>query len=82
MPIYEFRCEPCQNQFESFVMTSSEPVACPACESADVKKLMSTFASVVPGGYKSAQASANGAAGAPAPAAPKPHAHGGGCGCH
>jgi putative FmdB family regulatory protein len=86
MPIYEYRCEPCQNQFESFVMTSSEQPACPSCESADVKKLMSTFASVVPGGYKSAQASANGAAGAPAPgpAAPKAggHSHGAGCGCH
>lgn len=74
MPIFEYRCEPCETKFESFVMSSGEHVTCPSCQG-EVKKLMSTFASVVPGGHKSA------ASGAPAPAS-KPSGHGGGCGCH
>jgi putative FmdB family regulatory protein len=81
MPIYEYRCEPCDKRFESFVMSQSEQVSCPACQG-EVKKLMSTFASVVPGGYKSANMGSS----APAPsgdAAPKTGGHGGGsCACH
>lgn len=47
MPIYEYRCERCQNEFESFVWSSrdEEAVECPRCGSKDVKKLMSSFAS-------------------------------------
>lgn len=85
MPIYEYRCEPCNKQFETFVITSSEPVACPTCQNAEVKKLMSTFASKVPGGYNdtyrapSSGGSASGEASAPAP---KAGGCGGGCACH
>lgn len=79
MPIYEYRCEPCQHQFEAFLATSSDAVACPQCEGADLKKLMSTFAASVPGGYKAAQAAAASAAAAPAP---KAGGCGGGCACH
>lgn len=81
MPIFEYRCEPCAKQFESFVMSHSEHVTCPACQG-EVKKLMSTFASVVPGGYKSTTMS-GGAGASDAPAAPKAGGHGGGsCACH
>ncbi len=40
MPIYEYRCRACENQFELLVLKSDTP-ACPACESADVEKLLS-----------------------------------------
>lgn len=81
MPIFEYRCEPCESQFESFVMSHSEHVTCPSCQG-EVKKLMSTFASVVPGGYKSSTMS-GGASAPAAPAAPKAGGHGGGsCACH
>jgi putative FmdB family regulatory protein len=82
MPIFEYRCEPCEKQFESFVMSHSEHVTCPSCQG-EVKKLMSTFASVVPGGYKSSTMSGGGASASDAPAAPKAGGHGGGsCACH
>ena len=82
MPIYEYRCEPCEKRFESFVMSSSEQVNCPDCQG-EVKKLMSTFASVVPGGYKATTmgGATSSASAAPAPA-PKAGGCGGGCACH
>lgn len=84
MPIYEYRCEPCNKQFETFVMTSSEPVACPTCQNAEVKKLMSTFASKVPGGYNdtSRGPSSGGASSEASAPAPKTGGCGGGCACH
>jgi putative FmdB family regulatory protein len=86
MPIYEYRCEPCNKQFETFVMTSSEPVACPTCQNAEVKKLMSTFASKVPGGYndtyRGASSSGSAPAGESSAPAPKAGGCGGGCACH
>ena len=40
MPIYDFHCNECDRTFESLVRASSTPV-CPACGSANVKKLVS-----------------------------------------
>lgn len=79
MPIYEYRCEPCQNDFEAFLATSSDQAICPKCQGTDLRRLMSTFAASVPGGYKSAQSAAAAAAAAPAP---KAGGCGGGCACH
>lgn len=47
MPIYEYRCGKCGNEFESFVwsLREAESVECPRCGSKDVKKLLSSFAS-------------------------------------
>lgn len=46
MPIYEFVCKDCANNFEDLVMVSQlDQVTCPACGSGQVKKKMSTFAS-------------------------------------
>ena len=40
MPIYEYQCEKCGNEFESLVFGNEKP-ACPACESRQVTRLMS-----------------------------------------
>jgi len=59
MPIYEYRCERCQHEFEELVYASDTP-RCPACEATNLQKLMSTHA---------VGRSKSGAAPAPAPAA-------------
>ena len=48
MPIYEYRCRSCDNQYESLVLGADHEdlPACPRCNSSDVEKLMSS-ASVV-----------------------------------
>jgi putative FmdB family regulatory protein len=33
MPIYEYVCEQCKNQFEKLVLSRSEKIACPSCGS-------------------------------------------------
>lgn len=40
MPIYEYACRACGNAFELLVRGDRTP-ACPACESADLEKLIS-----------------------------------------
>ena len=42
MPLYEFECKPCGQQFETLVTASRQP-ACPSCESRDLEKLISVF---------------------------------------
>lgn len=66
MPIYEYHCPTCGNDFEMLVSRHTQP-ACPECASVEVKKQFSTFA-------------AHGTTAQPtAPAAN--HGHGPGCGC-
>jgi putative FmdB family regulatory protein len=43
MPIYEFCCNQCQTGFEELVRNGNVPV-CPSCGSADVRRLLSSFA--------------------------------------
>ena len=43
MPIYEYHCRQCANEFELLVLTSTV-VACPTCESHDLEQLLSGFA--------------------------------------
>jgi putative FmdB family regulatory protein len=43
MPIYEFVCAACGHAFEA-LLYGSESAACPECESRDVEKQLSTFA--------------------------------------
>ncbi|HNQ85736.1 MAG TPA: zinc ribbon domain-containing protein [Deltaproteobacteria bacterium] len=46
MPIYEYRCEKCGNEFEALVsMNARENPACPKCETKKVRKKMSITAS-------------------------------------
>lgn len=74
MPIFEYVCKKCNNQFEELVLGGDDAVACPACGSDKTEKLMSCCRSKMAGagGGEAPQASAS------APAAPS----GGGCaGC-
>jgi putative FmdB family regulatory protein len=42
MPIYEYRCEACEERFEELLATSDKPAPpCPSCGSTDVKRLFS-----------------------------------------
>ena len=50
MPIFEFHCEQCGRKFEELLSSADETVACPACSSTRVEKLLSVFASSVPSG--------------------------------
>jgi putative FmdB family regulatory protein len=45
MPIYEYRCDECDELFEVFVRSSSQKVnpTCPKCGSQKVKKAVSLF---------------------------------------
>ena len=47
MPIYEYRCTRCDTTFARLqrVGQGSDEVRCPNCESPDVERLLSTFAS-------------------------------------
>jgi putative FmdB family regulatory protein len=43
MPIYEFRCKCCDDEFETLVWHSEieESVACPKCRGTDVERVLS-----------------------------------------
>jgi len=46
MPIYEYRCKKCDNNFEKLVsLSSKDKIKCPKCESENVVKKMSMTAS-------------------------------------
>ncbi len=44
MPIYEYRCERCGDEFELLLASSASPARCPGCSSSRVKKRFSLFA--------------------------------------
>jgi len=46
MPIYEYRCKNCRNDFEALVWTSrdEESVECPKCSASEVERILSPFA--------------------------------------
>ncbi|HWF10357.1 MAG TPA: zinc ribbon domain-containing protein [Bryobacteraceae bacterium] len=43
MPIYEYRCRQCANEFELLVLKHSPTPACPACKTEDIEQLLSAF---------------------------------------
>ena len=67
MPLFEFICEECGVIFEELVRSSStiSGVICPDCQSDQVKKKISTFASKVAGGGSSFTSSASAASCSP-----------------
>lgn len=44
MPIYEYKCQECGNEFEELVFNQEATVACPKCGSEKTAKLMSACA--------------------------------------
>ena len=42
MPIYEYQCQSCDTEFETFVRKrNAEPEACPECEAEEIERLIS-----------------------------------------
>lgn len=60
MPIYEYRCKDCETVFETFVssIADADKVLCKKCESRNVEKQISTFASRLSGSSTGAPAGA------------------------
>lgn len=54
MPLYEYLCEACHNQYEVMqsVNAKSEETICPKCNKKESRRLMSSFASKVVGSHK------------------------------
>lgn len=52
MPIYDYHCDNCNNDFEKLVrsMFSTETITCPDCGSHEVKKTVSLFGGISGGG--------------------------------
>jgi putative FmdB family regulatory protein len=44
MPLYEYKCLGCGHQFELLILKSSQEIACPACASASLERVLSLFA--------------------------------------
>ena len=44
MPIYEYRCDDCDKEFETLVLRKSEVVQCPACGGEHLSRLISAHA--------------------------------------
>ncbi len=53
MPIFEYHCNQCENDFEKLVFNVSEKIICPKCKSKKVQRVMSTFAFSSGGKFKS-----------------------------
>ncbi len=54
MPLFEYRCQECGEQFETVVFDRNRPVTCKKCHSSRVQKLISVFA--VAGGSRKEEA--------------------------
>jgi putative FmdB family regulatory protein len=54
MPLYEYRCEACDHQYEiaQSVNANPEETICPKCNKAQSRRLMSSFASKIVGTHK------------------------------
>jgi putative FmdB family regulatory protein len=55
MPLFEYRCQSCTQEFEVLVRASERP-ACPKCASTELEKLISAHAAHVSGGLSMASA--------------------------
>ncbi|MCM8596696.1 zinc ribbon domain-containing protein [Accumulibacter sp.] len=46
MPIYEYACVACGQEFETLVRSSSPEPECPACHGTDLRKKLSSFSAL------------------------------------
>lgn len=44
MPIYEYNCRSCSHHFETIILSRTERIACPKCDSETLEKQLSVFA--------------------------------------
>ncbi len=44
MPIYEYRCQECANEFETLLLNREERARCPVCGSQTLSRLLSAHA--------------------------------------
>ena len=44
MPIYEYRCDDCDTEFEKILLREVDPIECPDCTSQRTQRLISAFA--------------------------------------
>jgi putative FmdB family regulatory protein len=72
MPIYEYRCNGCEKEFEQYVQTAQTAVACPACRSVRVTRRLSVLGALRLGSTFAAPGMSGGGG----------CCGGGGCGCH
>lgn len=72
MPIYEYRCNRCEQEFEQYVPTAQASVECPTCRSLRVTRRLSVVG-VLRHGDTAAAPGMSGGGGC---------CGGGGCGCH
>jgi putative FmdB family regulatory protein len=70
VPLYEYRCAGCGEEFERYVATATAAVSCPACTGANVKRKLSLFAFKADGAPMSTAMPLGGSC------------CGGGCSCH
>jgi putative FmdB family regulatory protein len=74
MPIYEYVCDECQEQFEKIVLNKTQEIACPKCASKKNTIQLSVFSPAASGGgAKSSTSFSGGGSGG---------CGSGGCGCH
>ncbi len=73
MPIYEYICDDCGSRYERIVLSKSQEIACPKCESKKNTLQLSVFRASNGGSSKSTPSFSGGGGGC---------CGGGGCGCH
>lgn len=59
MPIYEYQCKKCDNDFEYLVFKTDEPVSCPECNNSKVVRKMSACSFKSGGNYTPASGSSS-----------------------
>jgi putative FmdB family regulatory protein len=60
MPIFEYLCKACGEDFETFCLRDGEGVFCPACGSPDLKKKVSRVGSSSSGCFEPSPAGGGG----------------------
>ena len=58
MPIFEFECTSCGQEFETLVRSSTPACECPACHGTDLRKNLSTFSAVSKSAFGAVSSSA------------------------